>query len=678
MADIEAPKVEVEVKFQPQPAAPAIAALPAMIIGPAYLVEKGFLAGPYDPAFGLSFNIESGNNLVFDSNYTKIYILDTVKNQIPYQIFDGAAYLSGNTAQLIGFTKTAAPNDILRIVDPISGGGDYVVSSVVGNLLTCTGLNFPTAMSGSVQLLIHKPIISGLNVTIAPRVNIETSNSIYISTPSVNSSISYISGFSTPPIPGTSYIRIDTIIDSGLLGVSDFPYYAPVTQISGNFYVISHPLSFSSGNETNVIGARLIPYADSLSGNTLIDYRFLRIKKGVFTVSSIDDIVAEIGPIDKDNPLAFGLSMALQNTNSLVYGVAIDSDDDLGYENVQDFVSQYRVYTVVPLTNDPSVLLSYKSLISVLNSVAKTTPRQLIATSKFLEKKTIHQEAFAHVVSESFRQTVLAYTDPYDITIGDTVEISGPIIATAKVISTSAQQFIIDANLNLLIGTQIQFKVLRNATKLDQVDFWSTIIYNDRHVTEMLPDVFISNGIEYPMYFAAAGLAGLDAEQPPQVQFNGFSIAGVDNIKHSNFYFTEDQLNKIAGSGKLILVQDTPDSIPYIRNQITTDVSSVLVRSRNVIKSIDTFILMATDSVKPLLRRYNVVAETLELIHLTLQGVIQRAKNERVTGSGGIILDGRIVSLRRDPNSINAVIVEIDLVFAVPLERIRIILNVSA
>lgn len=678
MPDIEAPKIEAEVRFKPVVAPPPVAQLPPMIVGPAYLLEKGFFAGQYDPAFGLQFELAGGPNLVFDSNYTKVYIAGTQKIKLPYTIYEGVAYLSGATANLIGFLGTAASGDVLNIIDPVNGGGKYTVVSVNGSIVTCQGLSFTTPMSGFVQLQIHEPQISGTTITINPRTNIITSNTIYLSTPSVNSTISYVSGLGTPD-PDAAYIHINSMTNPGLVGAT-LPADFPVSGVSGNFYIITHPVSTASGSENNINGSVNIPYAGSLKGNTLVDYRFLRTNKGIFQVGTVDEITNIIGEPDPDNPLALGLKFALDNAQSVVYGVAVNSDDDAGYQAVQDFVRQYRVYSVVPLTLDSSTLLSYKSLIVQMNSIAVSKPRQLIVATDFLFNRTVYQEAYASVVSTAYRSTLLSYTDPYDLDIGDILEISDPLTATVRIVTVDApnKQFTIDANLNLTANTQIKFKVLRAATKAEQANYWATSVYADRHVTCVLPDTIISNGIELPAFYAAAGLAGLDASEPPQRQFNGLAIAGVDRVKHSNFYFTDEQLNMIAGSGKLILIQDTPDSVPYIRNQLTTDVSSLLVRSRNIVKSIDTFILMATDAVRPLLRRYNVVAETLELIHLTLQGVISRAKNERVPGAGGIILDGKIVSLRRDPDALNAVIVELDLVFAVPLERIRIVLNVSA
>lgn len=92
-------------------------------------------------------------------------------------------------------------------------------------------------------------------------------------------------------------------------------------------------------------------------------YRALRQDLQQVDSCNASEIVAKVGKIDARNPLAVGLSCALQNSGRvrmLFYGVK--SNDIAGHALFRDAVSSRKdLYAIVPLTTDTSTLLAYKT-----------------------------------------------------------------------------------------------------------------------------------------------------------------------------------------------------------------------------------------------------------------------------------------------------------------------------
>jgi hypothetical protein len=151
-------------------------------------------------------------------------------------------------------------------------------------------------------------------------------------------------------------------------------------------------------------------------------------------------------------------------------------------------------------------------------------------------------------------------------------------------------------------------------------------------------------------------------------------LQGIVKVENTWDIFNEDQLSTIAGGGVIILVQKTPSSQPYIRNQLTTDVSDLLKRSLSVVKSVDYFKRLIYDNVVDFLKGWNVVTEAIEGLQIRLQAVINFARSFNVPKAGTLILNANID--RIEPQD-NAVSIAISAVFPKPLEVIKIELYIS-
>lgn len=129
---------------------------------------------------------------------------------------------------------------------------------------------------------------------------------------------------------------------------------------------ITPQASVSTPNPSSSVVSRSISYSEFY-----LAYRALRQDlQDVGSVTNADAItvngvptINNIGKLDARNPLAVALSLALQNAGSVpIYYYGVASNDITGHQNARNAINTRRdLYSLVPLTSDPSILAGYKS-----------------------------------------------------------------------------------------------------------------------------------------------------------------------------------------------------------------------------------------------------------------------------------------------------------------------------
>lgn len=100
-----------------------------------------------------------------------------------------------------------------------------------------------------------------------------------------------------------------------------------------------------------------------VASDVYLAYRSFRTDLAdVKTIDSASQIVGQLGKVDARNPLAVGVSVALQNTNTSIQYFGISSDDSAGFLACRDAISSRKdIYAVVPLTASAAVLAAFKA-----------------------------------------------------------------------------------------------------------------------------------------------------------------------------------------------------------------------------------------------------------------------------------------------------------------------------
>jgi hypothetical protein len=377
----------------------------------------------------------------------------------------------------------------------------------------------------------------------------------------------------------------------------------------------------------------------------------------VQTADALTSIEALLGEAVPENPLAFGAMIALANTNGTVYFIGVDTDDLAGYTAAKDLLENVEdVYSIVPLTRDEGVLSMFKvhaetsSLpnvgkwrIAFGNSVLPTVIEDITGTCK--------------IQSNQGGDPVVVYADGASfitdaVNEGDTLRII-PDSGIAAEYDISA---VISEDM-LLVSTDVvgvtedtvdySFTISQDADKTTQAAAISRTSesYGSPRFYHVWPDTCVIDGNDQPGYYLCCAIAGMISGLPSHHGLTRISIAGISAVKNSSDYFNTTQLDKIADGGTLILMQLSPTSPPYIRHQLSTDMSVYEFRELSFVKNFDFVSYICKDVLEGFLGRYNVTASTMGALETVLSAVLESLKLSSVARIGSPVIDYKITSV---------------------------------
>lgn len=228
--------------------------------------------------------------------------------------------------------------------------------------------------------------------------------------------------------------------------------------------------------------------------------------------------------------------------------------------------------------------------------------------------------------------------------------------------------------------TGVTYRVTRNMTLDQQAAFlagYSTSFAN-RRLYNVWPDIVFApvNGVDtaLPGYFACCALVGFISGLPSQQGLTNLAIAGFDGREHGKDYFSDTELDTIAGGGTLILEQDVAQAPLFVRHQLSTDMSSVQFRELSVTKNVDLIARFFRGLVSPYIGPWNVTTALLDHLKTVTTGGISFLKNSSAPRAGSILIDGSIVSLVVDPNEGDQVDETVDITIPLPFNYLQLTL----
>lgn len=326
-----------------------------------------------------------------------------------------------------------------------------------------------------------------------------------------------------------------------------------------------------AGGPRRVIDAQMYAEYQSLRQDTAG-----RIQEA--TVSNVDSL---LGTDSKLNPLRRGVGIAIANAgNAKINFLAVPSDDAAGHLTAQGILANDKsVYAIIPLTQNGSILQSYKSHVVALSSPTKAKRRILIAQQGSLPTTETLGQSVADGTAESTNVLFSPTSDfaSTNVVPGDSVVLTSPTTNEYTV------EAVLSGNRLRITGTftspeqaatgSVAFSMQRILGKAEQVTSLSAVPagFNERRVTLVWPDVCVIGGdTDEPGYYLAAALGGMTAALPSHRMTTKIGVAGIDEIRNSNNYFDDDQINTLIDSGYYMFEQETPDASPFTSQQYTT------------------------------------------------------------------------------------------------------------
>lgn len=430
---------------------------------------------------------------------------------------------------------------------------------------------------------------------------------------------------------------------------------------------------------------------------------------GIDDVSDLDTLIS--GALTPDNPLKWGVSKALENSNGVEvkFTSVADPDDSDSWVAVLDLIAgRDDVYGLVPLTRDRTVLDLYAAHVD-----AMSTPEQglwrvawfalegiaeipIVSAGStvpgYLDATTTDGEVCECVIVDDPETTGTQYTIVRcDAGNGEFVtnqvhagDIVRALYGGDGFGTETYEEYVVDEvqsedQLRLVAGPAAavnvasKIEIWRNLTATQEaaaiaVDAGS---WNNRRIRAVWPDTIESSGTTQEGYHLCAALAGLSSGVVPQQGLTNVAIAGFSDVARTIRKFSRTQLDAMAVAGVWIVTQNLYDGEVYTRHGLTTgDYEDLNAREEMVTRNVDSISYRFKDNLAPFIGVSNVTPTMEALLRHSIETLITVLKNEKSTTQlGGQLVTAEIASLAQHPTLLDRYVVIINAVIPYPFNN---------
>lgn len=471
-----------------------------------------------------------------------------------------------------------------------------------------------------------------------------------------------------------------------------------------------------------------IPYNPGTS-DLYIQYRGVRkdvsplaAEPGMLRIDSVTTLEDVLSPVNSDNPLAMGLFFAIINAPGLeVAGVGVDeisASEPFGtvdaFTRAAEFLEAEEVYVIAPMTHSEDVADIMKAHVETMSGSEQKGERILfvcpempvrhvdtVIASGLNGETTATPDQFVCDVNPT-PGLVSAGFDALDLSVEDDVFIQFEVEGVVRryslssvngVLATVRTTFADDENTDAfystttlsetLINTDWSLKVrgtlllITGSTLPDKTGIAETVAakanaHLQRRMYYFHPDTVIATvgGTEeiLPGFYLCAGAAGMVAKFPPQQGFTNLAMVGYSGVVGSSDYFSNSQLNKIAGGGVYIIVQDTEGAPLVSRHQLSTNVTTIETRELSITKVVDFCAKVLRTGLRNFIGQFNITQPFLDVLSTAIQGMLS------FLVENGIIIGGELNNLIQSKEEPDVVLVDVTLDVPYPCNFIRLTL----
>lgn len=423
------------------------------------------------------------------------------------------------------------------------------------------------------------------------------------------------------------------------------------------------------------------------------DVSALSANPGLLKFTSQDDVLAAIEPVSVSNPLGLASYFMLLNAPTqqvTALGVdAVSASEVYGtveaYSRAAEFLESFEVYALSPLTHSESVAQIFFTHVTEMSKPVNKGERIVLFNFETPTTK-LHTLVASGIEGNSegstgtkldtgisnLAQLLLAAginpSGTIPVSAGLFLNVAGSSenfsvqsvtgsVVTIRTAFTSGQNddsFYTTSDLNdaplpsLLVDVAFSLKIrgasLIRANGTPDKDAMAEVValradaYKNRRFWSYFPDkcAALIGGVEQviPGFYMCAAHAGLIAAQSPSQSFTNFPTTGFTRVIGSNNYFSEPQLDLIAGGGNNIMVQDAEGAPLISRMALTTDTTSVETRTDSITKALDYAAKFVRRSLRNFIGRFNITKGLLDTLNSVIQGVIQFLVDQKIIAGG--------------------------------------------
>ena len=326
------------------------------------------------------------------------------------------------------------------------------------------------------------------------------------------------------------------------------------------------------------------------------------------TIYNSSEILSQLGPVDPDNPIAYGVYRAIGGTQGYpVYALRTGGTEDTDFSTALIKISNTDMVYALNIGGTQST--------TVFTLLKDHCESQSVPTKKNFRRVYLgvdSPETFLRVGPNSSGVTAKAKITSYaganllltfstsntdaevdlvtaGVRPGDAVKINSvehvidSLITPVGGAHTTQALLVQESPPISAVVSNTSTEIWAAATAENQIDYMVAVaksLGSRRAIvvwceggTTLVNGVVTAISSEY----IAAEIAGLRCILPPQEGTTTYELTTVTSAPAMYTRYTEDQLNRAAANGVMVVVQEYPDGPVFIRHQLTTDTSNGLL-----------------------------------------------------------------------------------------------------
>lgn len=419
-----------------------------------------------------------------------------------------------------------------------------------------------------------------------------------------------------------------------------------------------------------------------IEGSILIDYRAFNPLNAetIYTISDESEIATYLGSSHIDNPIGHGALVAVCNSDGTNIRVIYPKTDDLaGYTsllNKLEIRNYNEVFRIGVLSHDETIIDAVASHVSKMENRNKW--RDMVVCLKL-------PTVFDIILPEGHTATIVQnkVSGKYNVMkttnsdfslakVGDLIDYMGETYTISSINTSTELVFTPEASSGQ--ATPASIYVYRNPTSDDLMNMhvYYAQKYANKNVVSLVPDEFVADGVTEPGYYLTAAICGLKNSLPPHQPITNYTLEYVDSVPKCLSYFSDSQLDTIANGGNMIITQDNATDKPYIRHQVTTDVSNIRKREWSKVEVYHYISYGILDIVKPFIGKYNIHPGVLNQLRTNLEGYLYQKTASVSSTAGGAILNYELTKLEQNATQEDKIDIAVRLYFSSPLNYMDI------
>ena len=442
------------------------------------------------------------------------------------------------------------------------------------------------------------------------------------------------------------------------------------------------------------------------AGKVYLQYRsFLAIPREVGSVNTLADITTQLGSIDPDNLLAYGVYKAWSNANGArVHFIPTVTQTLNGVRGFADALALAKgnrnCYGLVPLSDSAEVWAAFvghakdESAPEVGRFRVVWIAPEVAAHNKVYDLDssgaviTVTQAGSATVAGVSWQidtATSTKFTEA--VQVGDFVR---QITGYDALGNASYKEFkvlgVLDNN-SLLIATAVDpalgnttIEIYRDLTSSALATKYAAVAggFSSERVFSVVTDRGVNglrvDGVPVKNWYIACAFAGLRAGSRPQQPLSNVELTGFDGVNISTPAFDETDLDTLRDGG-VWAVRNTEDGKVYVERQLSTSTLDLFRKEQSVTCNVDSISFTLADALRTLVGRVNITEKTKGLVEAIIEQTLGllSATNGAIT-VGPQLNSYTIVSVTVPATAQDTLLVKIQIAVPLPMNVIDITL----